>query len=123
MCLIFVMPGGGRLDRPLGEREGRPFVRVLRDLRAEERNGDQGHQGRDRQCDREAVAGLHEALYERGCGVVPTRRRCSGLCLPDNGCESRHRDDVPGFSDRAVAFYAELAANNTRDFWAAHKAV
>jgi uncharacterized protein (TIGR02453 family) len=28
-----------------------------------------------------------------------------------------------GFSDRAVAFYAELAANNNRDFWAAHKAV
>jgi uncharacterized protein (TIGR02453 family) len=29
----------------------------------------------------------------------------------------------PGFSDRAVAFYAELAANNTREFWTAHKAV
>jgi uncharacterized protein (TIGR02453 family) len=29
----------------------------------------------------------------------------------------------PGFSDRAVAFYAELAADNTREFWAAHKAV
>ena len=28
-----------------------------------------------------------------------------------------------GFSDRAVAFYAELAADNTREFWAAHKAV
>jgi uncharacterized protein (TIGR02453 family) len=29
----------------------------------------------------------------------------------------------PGFSDRAVAFYAELAANNTREFWTAHKSV
>jgi uncharacterized protein (TIGR02453 family) len=29
----------------------------------------------------------------------------------------------PGFSDRAVAFYTELAADNTREFWAAHKAV
>jgi uncharacterized protein (TIGR02453 family) len=28
-----------------------------------------------------------------------------------------------GFSDRAVEFYAELAANNTRDFWTANKAV
>jgi uncharacterized protein (TIGR02453 family) len=29
----------------------------------------------------------------------------------------------PGFSDRSVAFYAELAADNTREFWTAHKAV
>lgn len=29
----------------------------------------------------------------------------------------------PGFSDRAVAFYAELEDNNTREFWTAHKAV
>jgi uncharacterized protein (TIGR02453 family) len=28
-----------------------------------------------------------------------------------------------GFSDRAVQFYAELAVNNTREFWAAHRAV
>jgi uncharacterized protein (TIGR02453 family) len=28
-----------------------------------------------------------------------------------------------GFSERAVVFYAELAANNTRDFWTANKAV
>lgn len=28
-----------------------------------------------------------------------------------------------GFSDRAVQFYAELAANNTREFWAEHRAV
>ena len=28
-----------------------------------------------------------------------------------------------GFSGRAVEFYAELAANNTREFWAEHKAV
>jgi uncharacterized protein (TIGR02453 family) len=27
-----------------------------------------------------------------------------------------------GFSQRAVDFYAELAADNTREFWAAHKA-
>jgi uncharacterized protein (TIGR02453 family) len=29
----------------------------------------------------------------------------------------------PGFSDRAVAFYAELAAHNTREFWTANKTV
>jgi uncharacterized protein (TIGR02453 family) len=29
----------------------------------------------------------------------------------------------PGFSDRAVAFYAQLAADNTRDFWTANKAI
>jgi uncharacterized protein (TIGR02453 family) len=29
----------------------------------------------------------------------------------------------PGFTDRAVAFYAELEADNTREFWTAHKAV
>jgi uncharacterized protein (TIGR02453 family) len=29
----------------------------------------------------------------------------------------------PGFSDRAVAFYAALAADNTREFWTANKAV
>jgi uncharacterized protein (TIGR02453 family) len=29
----------------------------------------------------------------------------------------------PGFSDRAVAFYVALAADNTRDFWAANKGV
>jgi uncharacterized protein (TIGR02453 family) len=28
-----------------------------------------------------------------------------------------------GFSNRAVRFYAELEANNTREFWAEHKAV
>jgi uncharacterized protein (TIGR02453 family) len=28
-----------------------------------------------------------------------------------------------GFSDRAVAFYAELAADNSREFWTANKAV
>jgi uncharacterized protein (TIGR02453 family) len=28
-----------------------------------------------------------------------------------------------GFSDRAVAFYAALAADNTREYWAANKAV
>ena len=28
-----------------------------------------------------------------------------------------------GFSDRALTFYADLAAHNTRDFWADHKAV
>jgi uncharacterized protein (TIGR02453 family) len=28
-----------------------------------------------------------------------------------------------GFSERAVAFYADLAANNTREFWTANKAV
>jgi len=29
----------------------------------------------------------------------------------------------PGFSDRGVAFYAQLAADNTREFWTANKAV
>jgi uncharacterized protein (TIGR02453 family) len=29
----------------------------------------------------------------------------------------------PGFSDRAVAFYAELESDNTREFWAANKTV
>ena len=38
-------------------------------------------------------------------------------------CESRRMPTFSGFSDRAVAFYAELAAENTREFWAAHKAV
>lgn len=28
-----------------------------------------------------------------------------------------------GFSDRAVEFYAELAADNSKEFWAGHKAV
>ena len=28
-----------------------------------------------------------------------------------------------GFSQRAIAFYADLAANNTREFWADHKAI
>jgi uncharacterized protein (TIGR02453 family) len=32
-------------------------------------------------------------------------------------------DRFDGFSDRAVAFYAELAVNNTREFWADHKTV
>lgn len=29
----------------------------------------------------------------------------------------------PGFSERATAFYADLEANNTREFWATNKAV
>jgi uncharacterized protein (TIGR02453 family) len=59
-----------------------------------------------------------------GFSAAPPRLGLApGLVLGMVGCESRRVATFSGFSGRAVAFYAQLAANNTRDFWTASAAV